>query len=213
MTGGSRSSRAAPAVLNRLFPPHAPGWPRHGRRRVPAPPPRACAAQGSLARGGGGRQWRGFCVPLSPPVSPPPRRRAMAAPPASPGPRSRFEQEQERAVRALVRCVTSLPEEELGGERFQAALSFAWSNFRSAGAGKGPGACRGLWDGAGPAVRPDWGSAGLRVRVSAAGSMSATPTRLDLGLLGIFSSARRCLSACSFSRPKLRCREIHYGCV
>ncbi|KAJ7395455.1 hypothetical protein BTVI_154562 [Pitangus sulphuratus] len=54
----------------------------------------------------------------------------MAAPPASPGPRGRFEQEQDRAVRALVRCVTGLPEEELGGERFQAALNFAWSNFR-----------------------------------------------------------------------------------
>ncbi|NXP35874.1 GCP5 protein, partial [Leiothrix lutea] len=50
--------------------------------------------------------------------------------PASPGPRGRFEQEQDRAVRALVRCVTGLPEEELGGERFQAALNFAWSNFR-----------------------------------------------------------------------------------
>ncbi|XP_023803061.1 gamma-tubulin complex component 5, partial [Cyanistes caeruleus] len=34
------------------------------------------------------------------------------------------------AVRALVRCVTGLPEEELGGDRFQAALNFAWSNFR-----------------------------------------------------------------------------------
>ncbi|XP_071404052.1 gamma-tubulin complex component 5 isoform X1 [Pithys albifrons albifrons] len=54
----------------------------------------------------------------------------MAAPPASPAPRGRFEQEQDRAVRALVRCVTGMPEEQLGGERFQAALSFAWSNFR-----------------------------------------------------------------------------------
>lgn len=63
----------------------------------------------------------------------------MAAPLASPGHRSRFEQEQDRAVRALVRSVTGLPEEEeeedeeeLGGGRFQAALNFAWSNFRSA---------------------------------------------------------------------------------
>ncbi|XP_054066911.1 gamma-tubulin complex component 5 isoform X1 [Rissa tridactyla] len=54
----------------------------------------------------------------------------MAAPLASPGHRSRFEQEQERAVRALVRSVTGLPEEELGGGRFQTALNFAWSNFR-----------------------------------------------------------------------------------
>lgn len=62
----------------------------------------------------------------------------MAAPPASPGPRGRFEQEQDRAVRALVRCVTGLAEEELGGERFQGALNFAWSNFRSAGARRVP---------------------------------------------------------------------------
>lgn len=55
----------------------------------------------------------------------------MAAPLASPGHRSRFEQEQDRAVRALVRSVTGLPEEELGGGRFQTALNFAWSNFRS----------------------------------------------------------------------------------
>ncbi|KAM6386765.1 gamma-tubulin complex component 5 isoform 1-T1 [Alca torda] len=54
----------------------------------------------------------------------------MAAPLASPGHRSRFEQEQERAVRALVRSVTGLSEEELGGGRFQTALNFAWSNFR-----------------------------------------------------------------------------------
>ncbi|XP_014815924.1 PREDICTED: gamma-tubulin complex component 5 isoform X2 [Calidris pugnax] len=54
----------------------------------------------------------------------------MAAPLASPGHRSRFEQEQEQAVRALVRSVTGMPEEELGGGRFQAALNFAWSNFR-----------------------------------------------------------------------------------
>uniref|UniRef100_A0A672UJU5 Gamma-tubulin complex component n=1 Tax=Strigops habroptila TaxID=2489341 RepID=A0A672UJU5_STRHB len=54
----------------------------------------------------------------------------MAAPLASPGHRSRFEQEQDRAVRALVRSVTGLPEEELGSDRFQAALNFAWSNFR-----------------------------------------------------------------------------------
>ncbi|XP_065485648.1 gamma-tubulin complex component 5 isoform X1 [Caloenas nicobarica] len=54
----------------------------------------------------------------------------MAAPLASPGHRSRFEQEQDRAVRALVRSVTGLPEEELGGGRFQTALNFAWSNFR-----------------------------------------------------------------------------------
>ncbi|KAM6416857.1 gamma-tubulin complex component 5 isoform 1-T1 [Pluvialis apricaria] len=59
----------------------------------------------------------------------------MAAPLASPGHRSRFEQEQDRTVRALVRSVTGLPEEEeaeeeLGGGRFQAALNFAWSNFR-----------------------------------------------------------------------------------
>ncbi|NXV74124.1 GCP5 protein, partial [Atlantisia rogersi] len=49
---------------------------------------------------------------------------------ASPGRRSRFEQEQDRAVRALVRSVTGLPEEELGGGPFQTALNFAWSNFR-----------------------------------------------------------------------------------
>ncbi|XP_054255353.1 gamma-tubulin complex component 5 [Indicator indicator] len=54
----------------------------------------------------------------------------MAAPLASPGHRSRFEQEQDRAVRALVRSVTGLPEEELGGGPFQTALNFAWSNFR-----------------------------------------------------------------------------------
>ncbi|XP_065533674.1 gamma-tubulin complex component 5 isoform X2 [Lathamus discolor] len=54
----------------------------------------------------------------------------MAAPLISPGHRSRFEQEQDRAVRALVRSVTGLPEEELGSDRFQAALNFAWSNFR-----------------------------------------------------------------------------------
>ncbi|XP_006135890.2 gamma-tubulin complex component 5 isoform X1 [Pelodiscus sinensis] len=44
---------------------------------------------------------------------------------------SRCEQEQERDVRALIRRVTGLREaqEEPGG-RFQAALSFAWSNFR-----------------------------------------------------------------------------------
>ncbi|KAM9567504.1 gamma-tubulin complex component 5 isoform 2-T4 [Guaruba guarouba] len=54
----------------------------------------------------------------------------MAAPLVSPGHRSRFEQEQDRAVRALVRSVTGLPEEELGSDRFQAALNFAWSNFR-----------------------------------------------------------------------------------
>ncbi|XP_025944564.1 gamma-tubulin complex component 5 isoform X1 [Apteryx mantelli] len=56
-----------------------------------------------------------------------------APPPPSPGPRSRFEREQERDVRALVRRVTGLPEEEeqeLGGGRFQMALNFAWSNFR-----------------------------------------------------------------------------------
>lgn len=72
----------------------------------------------------------------------------MAAPPASPCPRGRFEQEQDRAVRALVRCVTGLPEEELGGERFQAALNFAWSNFRSAGAWRVPVPAAGVWDGA-----------------------------------------------------------------
>ncbi|KAM4682733.1 gamma-tubulin complex component 5 isoform 3-T3 [Amazona ochrocephala] len=54
----------------------------------------------------------------------------MAAPLVYPGHRSRFEQEQDRAVRALVRSVTGLPEEELGSDRFQAALNFAWSNFR-----------------------------------------------------------------------------------
>ncbi|XP_062484611.1 gamma-tubulin complex component 5 isoform X5 [Pezoporus occidentalis] len=54
----------------------------------------------------------------------------MAAPLVSPGHRSRFEQEQDWAVRALVRSVTGLPEEELGSDRFQAALNFAWSNFR-----------------------------------------------------------------------------------
>ncbi|KAM9021283.1 gamma-tubulin complex component 5 isoform 4-T8 [Ara ararauna] len=54
----------------------------------------------------------------------------MAAPLVSPGHRSRFEQEQDRAVRELVRSVTGLPEEELGSDRFQAALNFAWSNFR-----------------------------------------------------------------------------------
>uniref|UniRef100_A0A8C3L8D2 Gamma-tubulin complex component n=1 Tax=Chrysolophus pictus TaxID=9089 RepID=A0A8C3L8D2_CHRPC len=62
----------------------------------------------------------------------------MAAPLlASPGRRSRFEQEQERTVRALIRSVTGLPEEEeeqeeeeSGGGRFQTALNFAWSNFR-----------------------------------------------------------------------------------
>nr|XP_006135890.1 gamma-tubulin complex component 5 isoform X1 [Pelodiscus sinensis] len=44
---------------------------------------------------------------------------------------SRCEQEQERDVRALIRRVTGLREaqEEPGG-RFQAALSFVWSNFR-----------------------------------------------------------------------------------
>uniref|UniRef100_A0A7M4ELE3 Gamma-tubulin complex component n=1 Tax=Crocodylus porosus TaxID=8502 RepID=A0A7M4ELE3_CROPO len=42
---------------------------------------------------------------------------------------SHFEQEQARDVRALVRQVTGLGEEEPGG-RFQAALSFASSNFR-----------------------------------------------------------------------------------
>jgi len=63
----------------------------------------------------------------------------MAAPLlASPGRRSGFEQEQDRAVRALIRSVTGLPEEEEereeepGGGRFQTALNFAWSNFRSA---------------------------------------------------------------------------------
>lgn len=65
----------------------------------------------------------------------------MAAPLlASPGRRSRFEQEQDRTVRALIRSVTGLPEEEdeeeqeeeSGGGRFQTALNFAWSNFRSA---------------------------------------------------------------------------------
>uniref|UniRef100_A0A8V5GC56 Uncharacterized protein n=1 Tax=Melopsittacus undulatus TaxID=13146 RepID=A0A8V5GC56_MELUD len=35
-----------------------------------------------------------------------------------------------RAVRALVRSVTGLPEEELGSDRFQAALNFVWSNIR-----------------------------------------------------------------------------------
>ncbi|XP_061233795.1 gamma-tubulin complex component 5 isoform X3 [Neopsephotus bourkii] len=54
----------------------------------------------------------------------------MAVPLVSPGHRSRFEQEQDWAVRALVRSVTGLPEEELGSDRFQAALNFAWSNFR-----------------------------------------------------------------------------------
>ncbi|XP_012985089.3 gamma-tubulin complex component 5 isoform X2 [Melopsittacus undulatus] len=54
----------------------------------------------------------------------------MAAPLVSPGHRSRFEQEQDRAVRALVRSVTGLPEEELGSDRFQAALNFVWSNIR-----------------------------------------------------------------------------------
>ncbi|XP_021267736.1 gamma-tubulin complex component 5 isoform X2 [Numida meleagris] len=61
----------------------------------------------------------------------------MAAPLlASPGRRSRFEQEQDRAVRALIRSVTGFPEEEEqeeeepGGGRFQTALNFAWSNFR-----------------------------------------------------------------------------------
>ncbi|XP_068537565.1 gamma-tubulin complex component 5 isoform X1 [Anas acuta] len=66
----------------------------------------------------------------------------MAAP-ASPGRRSRFEQEQERAVRALVRSITGLhggkepprdtgteQEAETELERFQTALDFAWSNFR-----------------------------------------------------------------------------------
>lgn len=62
----------------------------------------------------------------------------MAAPLVSPGHRSRFEQEQDRAVRALVRSVTGLPEEELGSDRFQAALNFAWSNFRSAPAIRDP---------------------------------------------------------------------------
>ncbi|NXD07528.1 GCP5 protein, partial [Nothocercus nigrocapillus] len=57
--------------------------------------------------------------------------------PLSPGPRSRFEREQERDVRALVRRVTGLAEDErdepeLGDSegRFQTALNFAWSNFR-----------------------------------------------------------------------------------
>lgn len=88
---------------------------------------------------------------MAPPAGasrPPPRlipsAAAMAAP-ASPGRRSRFEQEQERAVRALVRSITGLhggkepprdtgteQEAETELERFQTALDFAWSNFRSA---------------------------------------------------------------------------------
>lgn len=82
---------------------------------------------------------------------------AMAAPLASPGHRSRFEQEQERAVRALVRSVTGLPEEELGGGRFQTALNFAWSNFRSAPA---PGEKLGGCDGA--LQQRGWGRASER---------------------------------------------------
>lgn len=102
----------------------------------------------------------------------------MAAPPASPGPRGRFEQEQDRAVRALVRRVTGLPEEELGGERFQAALNFAWSNLRSAGAWRVPVLPRGVG-------RESAGGGG---RVSATDSMTASLSPLYLGLLGVFSS-------------------------
>lgn len=107
-------------------------------------------AQGSLARsaahprGGAEGAGEGLGVAprrcrLPPPPPPFPAAAAMAAPLVSPGHRSRFEQEQDRAVRALVRSVTGLPEEELGGGRFQTALNFAWSNFRSAPATPSPG--------------------------------------------------------------------------
>lgn len=142
MPRGSRS----PVPAGPLTPPAA------RRHRAPAPQPRARAAQGSLARGGRGEAAAARCARGAAPVSLP-RCRAMAAPPASPGPRGRFEQEQDRAVRALVRCVTSLPEEELGGERFQAALNFAWSNFRSAGAWRVPVPAAGC--GTGPRARPE----------------------------------------------------------
>lgn len=63
----------------------------------------------------------------------------MAAAATTPSPHwSRFEQEQDLAVRALIQRVTGLNEqtrEERG--HFQAALSFAWSNFRSVRRGGG----------------------------------------------------------------------------
>lgn len=137
--------------------------PRACARALPPSPPKSLAAggegeggasreqaQGSLARSAahprGGAEGAGEGLGVAPrrcrfPPPPPPfpAAAAMAAPLVSPGHRSRFEQEQDRAVRALVRSVTGLPEEELGGGRFQTALNFAWSNFRSAPATPSPG--------------------------------------------------------------------------
>lgn len=137
------------------LPPFPPFPPRACARALPTSLPRNPGgggeeegsrekSQGSLARRADRPRWRWrealWRLPeVSTSSAPRVAAAAMAAPLASPGRRSRFEQEQDRAVRALVRSVTGLPEEELGGGRFQTALNFAWSNFRSAPATPAPG--------------------------------------------------------------------------